>query len=134
MVTSAGYGYPAGAEAYIKTEFALMAIGISIHNIPEGLAVGAGVMHMPEFGLFIALAIALHNIPEGIATALPLCEGGMCGWKSFRIALLSGLVEPVGALIAATFLAPFQSLIPAALAFCRRRHGIYHAGRTGANG
>ena len=53
----------------------LVAIGISIHNLPEGIAVGAGYMHLPEFGVFIALAIALHNIPEGIATALPLCEG-----------------------------------------------------------
>jgi ZIP family zinc transporter len=100
----------------LKTGF-LIAVGISIHNIPEGLAVGAGFMHMPEFGLFIAIAIALHNIPEGIATALPLCEGGMCGWKSFRIAFLSGLVEPLGALLAAVLLTPFKSLIPAALAF-----------------
>ena len=49
----------------------LVAIGISIHNVPEGMAVGAGYVHLPEFGVFIALAIALHNIPEGIATALP---------------------------------------------------------------
>lgn len=95
----------------------LVAIGISIHNIPEGIAVGAGYMHMPKFGLFIALAIALHNIPEGIATALPLCKGGLCGWKSFKIALFSGLVEPIGALAAAFFLVSFKSLIPIALAF-----------------
>jgi ZIP family zinc transporter len=95
----------------------LVAIGISIHNIPEGIAVGAGYMHMPEFGLFIALAIALHNVPEGIATALPLCRGGVCRWDAFRIAFLSGLVEPLGALLAALFLTSFQDLIPAALAF-----------------
>jgi len=95
----------------------LIAIGISIHNIPEGMAVGAGYMHLPKFGLFIALAIALHNIPEGIATALPLCKGGICRWKSFRIALLSGLVEPIGALIAAIFLTSFGNFIPLALAF-----------------
>lgn len=95
----------------------LVAIGISIHNIPEGIAVGAGYMHLPKFGLFIALAIALHNIPEGIATALPLCKGGLCKWKSFRIALYSGLVEPFGALIACLFLVNFKELIPASLAF-----------------
>jgi ZIP family zinc transporter len=95
----------------------LMAIGISIHNIPEGIAVGAGYMHQPQFGFFIALAIALHNIPEGIATALPLCEGGMCRSDSFRVAFFSGLVEPLGALVAALLLSSFRSLVPAALAF-----------------
>ena len=74
-------------------------------------------MHLPEFGFLIALGIALHNIPEGIATALPLCEGGVCRSKSFRIALLSGLAEPIGALVAALFLTPFKSLIPMSLAF-----------------
>ena len=95
----------------------LVAIGITIHNIPEGIAVGAGYMHLPEFGLFIAMAIALHNIPEGIATALPLCNSGLCKWKSFRIALYSGLVEPVGAVFAALFLTSFGFFIPASLAF-----------------
>jgi ZIP family zinc transporter len=95
----------------------LMAIGISIHNIPEGTAVGAGYMHLPQFGVFIAVAIALHNVPEGIATALPLCKGGMCKRDSFRIAFLSGLVEPIGALAAALLLRSFHGLVPAALAF-----------------
>ncbi len=95
----------------------LIAIGITIHNIPEGIAVGAGYMHTPQFGLFIALAILLHNIPEGIATALPLCKSGVCRWDSFKVAFFSGLVEPIGALIAALFLVSFQKLIPGALAF-----------------
>jgi ZIP family zinc transporter len=95
----------------------LVAIGISLHNIPEGVAVGAGYMHLPEFGVFVALAIALHNIPEGIATALPLCQGGVCKRNSFAVALLSGLVEPVGAALAATVLRTFRGLIPASLAF-----------------
>jgi ZIP family zinc transporter len=95
----------------------LIAVGITIHNIPEGIAVGAGYMHLPQFGFFIALAILLHNIPEGIAVALPLCQSGVCRWDSFRVALFSGLVEPVGALIAALFLASFRELIPGALAF-----------------
>jgi ZIP family zinc transporter len=95
----------------------LLAIGITIHNFPEGIAVGAGYMHMPRFGMFIALAIMLHNIPEGIATALPLCKSGMGKWDSFRVALFSGMVEPIGALAAAVFLKSFQILVPAALAF-----------------
>jgi zinc transporter ZupT len=95
----------------------LIAIGITIHNIPEGIAVGAGFMHMPKFGMFIALAILLHNIPEGIAVAMPLCKSGVCRWDSFKAALFSGLAEPIGALVAVLFLASFEALIPAALAF-----------------
>jgi len=95
----------------------LAAIGITIHNIPEGIAVGAGYMHVPKFGIFIAIAIALHNIPEGIVTVLPLCKSGVSKSKAVGIALLSGLVEPIGAMIAALFLVPFDSLLPYALAF-----------------
>jgi ZIP family zinc transporter len=95
----------------------LLALGITIHNLPEGIAVGAGYMHAPQFGILIAMAILLHNIPEGIATALPLYKSGMDKWKAVRIALFSGLVEPVGAIVAAVFLDVFQILVPASLAF-----------------
>jgi len=96
---------------------ALIAIGITIHNIPEGIAIGAGYMLAPKFGFFIALAILLHNIPEGIATALPLCKSGLARFRSFLAALFSGLAEPIGALAAALFLCAYQDLIPGALAF-----------------
>jgi zinc transporter, ZIP family len=95
----------------------LIAIGITVHNIPEGISVGVGYMHAPSFGFFIAMAILLHNIPEGIATAMPLCKSGVCRWDSFRAALLSGMTEPVGALVAALFLTSFDAFIPFALAF-----------------
>jgi ZIP family zinc transporter len=95
----------------------LLTLGITIHNLPEGIAVGASYMHTPKFGVFIAMAILLHNIPEGIATALPLCKSGVCKWDSFRVAFLSGLVEPIGAVFAVLFLNTFEGLIPAALAF-----------------
>jgi ZIP family zinc transporter len=95
----------------------LLAVGITLHNLPEGIAVGAGYLHNPQFGLFIASAIMLHNIPEGIATALPLCKGGVCRWDAFRVAFLSGFAEPVGALIASLFLVTFHKLVPGALAF-----------------
>jgi zinc transporter, ZIP family len=95
----------------------LLALGITIHNIPEGIAVGAGYMHMPEYGVFIAMAILLHNIPEGIATALPLRTSGMRRRDALKVSFLSGLAEPIGALAAAFFLSSFESLIPAALAF-----------------
>ncbi len=95
----------------------LLAVGITLHNLPEGIAVGAGYLQNPTFGLFIAVAILLHNIPEGIATALPLCKGGVCRWDAFKVALLSGLAEPVGALLASLFLVTFKELVPGALAF-----------------
>lgn len=95
----------------------LLAVGITLHNLPEGIAVGAGYLHNPQFGLFIAVAILLHNIPEGIATALPLCKGGLCRWDAFRVAFFSGFAEPVGALMASLFLVYFRNLVPGSLAF-----------------
>lgn len=95
----------------------LLALGITLHNIPEGIAVGAGYVHLPGFGLMVAVAILLHNIPEGMGTALPLAMSGLGRWKSFWVALLSGLVEPVGALLAAALLNRFQAVVPGALAF-----------------
>ncbi len=95
----------------------LMAIGIAIHNLPEGIAVGAGYLHNPQFGIFVAIAIMLHNIPEGIATALPLCRGGICKRDAIKIAFLSGLAEPIGAILASLVLINFTKLLPGALAF-----------------
>ncbi len=94
-----------------------VALGIAIHNTPEGIAVGAGYAHTPAFGIFIATAITLHNIPEGIATALPLYKAGMSKRRAAVFALLSGLTEPIGALLAGLVLTSFDALIPAALAF-----------------
>ena len=88
----------------------LLAIGITLHNLPEGIAVGAGYLYNPQFGVFIAMAILLHNIPEGIATALPLCKGGVCRSDALRVAFLSGMAEPVGALSQAFSWSNFKAL------------------------
>jgi len=95
----------------------LVAFGIAVHNTPEGFAIGAGYAHTPTFGIYIAIAITLHNIPEGIATALPLYKAGMPKWRAARFAFLSGLTEPIGAMLAALVLTSFDMLVPAALAF-----------------
>ncbi len=100
----------------LRTGF-LLAIGITIHNLPEGIAVGAGYLKEPAFGVFIAIAILLHNIPEGIATALPLYKCGMGRFDCIKIAFFSGLTEPIGALLAASLLSSFMWLLPGALAF-----------------
>jgi len=95
----------------------LLAVGITLHNLPEGIAVGAGYLTNPKFGIFIAIAILLHNIPEGLATALPLCKAGMHRRDALLVAFLSGLAEPIGALLAALVLVNFGSFVPGALAF-----------------
>lgn len=62
----------------LKTGF-VVAIGISLHNFPEGFVVSASYGHLPRLGLLIAVIVCLHNIPEGIATATPLIAAGMDG-------------------------------------------------------
>jgi ZIP family zinc transporter len=77
----------------------VIAVGMSIHNLPEGMVVSAGYSHVPELGILVAIMICLHNIPEGIATVSPLLKAGVDGWRAVGLATLSGLVEPMGALI-----------------------------------
>ena len=77
----------------------VIAIGMSIHNLPEGIVVSAGYSHVPELGILVAIMICLHNIPEGIATVSPLIQSGVDKWRAVGLATLSGLVEAVGALI-----------------------------------
>jgi len=95
----------------------LIAIGMSLHNMPEGFAVAAGFYHLPAFGLLVAGAIALHNIPEGITISLPIISAGGSRKRAFVISLLSGLAEPIGAGIGVLVLSFALSLIPLALAF-----------------
>ncbi|KAH9622436.1 hypothetical protein KSS87_007769 [Heliosperma pusillum] len=77
------------------------AIGISLHNFPEGMAVFLGSIKGLRVGLNLALAIALHNIPEGVAVALPVYFATQSKWQAFKLASLSGLAEPLGVIIVA---------------------------------
>jgi ZIP family zinc transporter len=77
----------------------MIAVGMGVHNLPEGVVVSAGFAHVPELGLLVALMICLHNIPEGIATVTPLVKAGVGRWRAVGIATVSGLVEPLGAVI-----------------------------------
>ncbi|EFJ16604.1 hypothetical protein SELMODRAFT_227629 [Selaginella moellendorffii] len=79
----------------------ITAIGISLHNFPEGMAVFLGSMKGIRVGISLALAIALHNIPEGIAVALPIYFATNSKWQSFKLAALSGFAEPLGVIIVA---------------------------------
>jgi len=82
----------------------LIAIGITLHNLPEGFVVAAGYTYMPRLGLIIAIAIMLHNIPEGIATAIPFTAAEMKPFKIAILTFLSGLAEPIAALVGAVAL------------------------------
>jgi len=76
------------------------AVAIAIHNFPEGLATFLAALQDPGVGVAIAIAVALHNIPEGISVSVPIFYATGDRKKAFVYSLLSGLAEPVGAVIA----------------------------------
>jgi ZIP family zinc transporter len=75
------------------------ALAIAIHNFPEGLATFMSGLSDPALGISIAVAIAIHNIPEGLAVSAPVFYATKSRTKAFVLSFLSGLAEPVGALI-----------------------------------
>ena len=77
----------------------MSALAIGIHNFPEGLATFASAMQNPTLGISIAVAVAIHNIPEGIAVSVPIYYATGDRRKAFAFSFLSGLSEPVGALV-----------------------------------
>ena len=75
------------------------ALAIGIHNFPEGLATFMSGLTDPTLGISIAVAIAIHNIPEGLAVSAPIFYATKSRKKAFVLSFLSGLAEPIGALI-----------------------------------
>ncbi len=86
-----------------------LAFGIAIHNFPEGMATFVGTLQHTGLGVAIAVAVAIHNIPEGLAVSLPIYSATGSRRKAFLWSFLSGVAEPLGALIAALVLAPILS-------------------------
>ncbi len=76
------------------------ALAITIHNFPEGIATFLAALEDPALGLAIAIAVALHNIPEGISVSVPIYYATGSRLKAFWYSVLSGLAEPLGAVIA----------------------------------
>jgi ZIP family zinc transporter len=96
----------------------LFVLAITIHNFPEGLAVGVSFGGGDvAAGLVIAMAIGLQNMPEGLAVALPLVREGYSRRKSLMYGTLTGLVEPLGGLLGVALISIFQPILPWGLAF-----------------
>ena len=83
------------------------ALAVGIHNFPEGLATFISALQQPSIAIPIAVAIAIHNIPEGIAVSVPVYYATGDRKKAFLYSFLSGLSEPIGALIGYLVLMPF---------------------------
>ncbi len=83
------------------------ALAVGIHNFPEGLATFISALQEPSIAIPIAVAIAIHNIPEGIAVSVPVYYATGSKKKAFLYSFLSGLSEPVGALVGYLLLMPF---------------------------
>ncbi|MFD1737483.1 zinc transporter ZupT [Bacillus salitolerans] len=113
---------PKGDQADLKNSNLLKmgtftALAIAIHNFPEGIATFTSALQDPALGIAIAFAIAIHNIPEGIAVAVPVYFATGKRKKAFKLSFLSGLSEPIGAVIAYLLLMPYLNNIMFGLIF-----------------
>ncbi|MGH1368382.1 MAG: ZIP family metal transporter [Maritimibacter sp.] len=109
---------PQGADLGALAKIWLFVIAITIHNFPEGMAVGVGFGGGDVAnGMSLATGIGLQNAPEGLAVAVALFGLGYSKWKAFGIALLTGLIEPVGGLIGAWAVTLSEVMLPWGLTF-----------------
>ena len=92
-----------GRRGELMASGVVTALGIALHNAPEGASVLIAGSKSPEVGLRLALAIALHNVPEGVAVAAPIYVATGSRWMAFKWAALSGLAEPLTAAVLAPF-------------------------------
>lgn len=121
-------GFPIEEAEGIKTSWqrsVLLVLAITLHNIPEGLAVGvafgatgAGLKSASLAGaVALAIGIGIQNFPEGAAVSVPLRREGMSRFKSFMYGQASGIVEPIAGVIGAFAVLSMQPLLPYALSF-----------------
>jgi zinc transporter, ZIP family len=109
---------PAGVNSVKLKQIWLFIGAVTLHNFPEGLAVGVGFGSGDlASGAALALGIGLQNMPEGLVVALALLSGGYSRAKAWGVALVSGLVEPLGGAFGAGVMAVAQPFLPWALAF-----------------
>ena len=120
----AGEDKPEGIKTHLSRT-TMLSLAVTIHNLPEGMAVGvvlygamaSGVDIPAEAALAMSVGIAIQNIPEGAIVSMPMRAAGNSRKRSFAIGALSGLVEPVGALLVILLASAMTSILPYALAF-----------------
>jgi len=121
-------GFPMKEAEGLKTSWRrsiLLVLAITLHNIPEGLAVGVafGALNenLPSVSLSgaitLALGIGIQNFPEGAAVSVPLRREGMSCFKSFWYGQLSGIVEPIAGVLGAAAVILIKPILPYALSF-----------------
>jgi ZIP family zinc transporter len=111
--------YP-GRSSVLMRAGVLTAIGIAIHNFPEGLIVFSSVIAGDfTLGIVVAIAVALHNIPEGVSVFIPVYEASGSRRRAFLYSFLAGIAEPIGALLGYAILFAFltPTVVSALLAF-----------------
>ena len=119
-----GTDSPEGPRSHLSRT-AMLALAVTIHNLPEGLAVGVVFAGAEEGGAGISLAgavavslgIAIQNVPEGAIISMPMRAAGNSRWRSFVIGSLSGAVEPLGALAVLLLASMMMPVLPYMLAF-----------------
>ena len=105
--------YKKESNSLLKTGI-IVSIGLALHNLPEGLAIGSGFNASIKLGYALAVAIALHDIPEGISMAVPMKNGGMKSGKIIFYVVLSGITTGIGALFGAII----GNISTSVIAFC----------------
>ncbi|MBY8986272.1 MAG: zinc transporter ZupT [Candidatus Lokiarchaeota archaeon] len=94
-------------QSQMRKTSVLVTLGVFIHNFPEGMATFIGTLKEFELGILITVAIALHNIPEGIAIATTISSHNKSKFRPFLWSFVSGISEPLGALLVGFVLFPF---------------------------
>ena len=95
----------------------LLFLAMTIHNFPEGMAVGVSFTESFKTGLSVAIGIGIQNIPEGMAVALPARGLGYSPRKAFLLTFLSSVVEPIGEIIGATLILLARPFLPFLMSF-----------------
>ncbi|TGE31993.1 ZIP family metal transporter [Desulfosporosinus sp. Sb-LF] len=108
---------PLSRRQRLKRTGLLVATGIALHDIPEGMAIAVSQEAAPNLGLLIAFAITLHNLPEGMATAAPLKMAQIRGWKILLLNVGIAFFTPLGALLGLFALESVQNSLAFFLAF-----------------
>lgn len=119
-----GTDKPEGLRSHLS-KTTMLALAVTIHNLPEGMAVGVvfagaenGSTHISlAAAISVSLGIAIQNIPEGAIISMPMRAVGNSRWKSFMLGSLSGVVEPIGALAVILLATDFMPTLPYMLAF-----------------